>query len=114
MAFSSSTTNYNLPQYQPSDKPKFLTDFNNAMKTIDTKIKSVDDKTADATQALETAETANTTANQAKTTAETANTTANQAKTTAETANAQATKNKNVLASFFDGFTNYEDWTSSD
>lgn len=97
MAASQSTTNYQLPIYTATDKPKYLTDFNGAMTKIDTQLKTIDDKTADGTEALETAEQANTTATQAK--------------TTADTANSIATKNENVLASFFEGFTNWEGWT---
>lgn len=36
MSFTNSTPNYHLPQYVQSDKPAYLSDFNNAMDTIDT------------------------------------------------------------------------------
>ena len=122
MAYSNSTTNYNLPQYAPTDKPKYLSDFNNAMQTIDTSIKSVSDvantakSTADtantnATNAKSTADTANTNATNAKTTAEKANTNASSAKTTADNAMNKATINHNILASFFEGFTNIDNWS---
>ena len=65
MPFSKSTTNYNLPQYEPTDKPKYLTDFNSAMETIDTTMKSI------------------------------------------------STINHNILASFFEGFTNIDSWEST-
>lgn len=100
MSASQHTTNYNLPIFVASDTPKFLTDFNGAMNKIDSAIKTVDDKTADGTEALETAETANNNATQAKSTAESANT--------------LAQKNNNILASFFEGFTNFENWSPSD
>lgn len=38
MSFTNSTPNYHLPQYEQSDKPAYLSDFNNAMDTIDTAI----------------------------------------------------------------------------
>lgn len=50
MAHSSSTTNYNLPQFAPTDKPGWLTDVNAGYLAIDTAIKNVSD-TADAAQA---------------------------------------------------------------
>lgn len=100
MSASQKTSNYELPIFVASDTPKFLTDFNNAMNKIDSTIKTVDDKTTDGTEALETAQTANNNATQAKSTAETANT--------------LAQKNNNILASFFDGFTNFENWTPSE
>lgn len=114
MAFSNSTTNYNLPQYAPSDKPKYLSDFNNAMSTIDTTIKSVSDVATGAENSIEEINTKITavekTANTAKSTADTANATATSAKTTADTANTTATTNHNILASFFEGFTNIDNW----
>lgn len=36
--YTNSTPNYHLPQYEATDKPAFLSDFNNAMDTIDTAI----------------------------------------------------------------------------
>lgn len=42
--YSGQTTNYNLPQYEPSDRPKYLTDFNTAMQNIDNNMKSIDNK----------------------------------------------------------------------
>lgn len=33
--FTESTTHFKLPQYQDSDTPAFLTDFNNAFETVD-------------------------------------------------------------------------------
>lgn len=59
MAHSSSTTNYNLPQFAPTDKPGWLTDVNAGYLAIDTAIKNVSDTAdaakADATQAGEAA-----------------------------------------------------------
>ena len=100
MAYSNQTTNYNLPQYSADDKPKYLSDFNQAMSNIDTVIKGVDDK---ATSAQETAQSANTTANQANSTAGTAN-------TNADSALDKATENSHILYSFFDGFNNINEW----
>ena len=129
MAYSNSTTNYNLPQYAPTDKPKYLSDFNNAMETIDTSIKSVSNVANGAKNSIEelntkitsventantaksTADTANTNATNAKATANTANTNASSAKTTADNALNKATINHNILASFFDGFTNIDNWS---
>lgn len=35
MAYTNKTTNYELPQYVSTDKPTYLVDFNEAMRTID-------------------------------------------------------------------------------
>lgn len=35
MSYTDKTTNYELPQWQPNDKPKWLTDVNTAFETID-------------------------------------------------------------------------------
>lgn len=47
MSATNHTTNYNLPIYIATDKPKYLTDFNNAMQTIDSAIKGVADSIPD-------------------------------------------------------------------
>lgn len=96
------TTNYNLPIYISTDKPKYLTDFNIAMQTIDSAIKEVADSIPDNVTEIQEQLTQTTqTANDAKSTADTA-------KSTADTANEIATQNENVLATFFEGFTNWE------
>lgn len=84
MAFTNSTPNYGLPQWISADKPKFLTDINNAYGTIDTELKNANDtaNTADgnATSALSIA-------GQAATTAEGAATVAGQAAALAQSVN---------------------------
>ena len=69
MAHTNSTTHYNLPQFESSDKPAWLTDFNGAMSAIDTGIYNAQDKAddaaEDATQALSDASDAQSTANKA-------------------------------------------------
>lgn len=107
MSATNHTTNYNLPIYIATDKPKYLTDFNNAMQTIDGAIKGVADSITDNVTEIQEQLTQTTqTANTAKSTADTA-------KSTADTANETATQNENVLATFFEGFTNWENWTPS-
>lgn len=107
MSATNHTTNYNLPIYIATDKPKYLTDFNNAMQTIDSAIKGVADSFPDNVTEIQEQLTQTTqTANNAKSTADTA-------KSTANTANETATQNENVLATFFEGFTNWENWTPS-
>ena len=103
MPASRSTTNYGLPQYIADDKPKYLTDFNDAMEKIDTAIKDVADTVSSATE----------NASNAIEKATSAESTANNANSTAESANTQATTNKNILLSFFEGFNNVESWTPS-
>lgn len=114
MPATGKTQNYNLPQYQPTDKPKYLTDFNGAMSTIDTAIKSASDKGTSAntlaTEAKVLATQAKTTADTAKKTADTAKTTADQAKATAEDAHDTVGVSHNILHSFFEGFTNIDSW----
>ena len=105
MAYSNSTTNYRLPQYAPTDKPKYLSDFNNAMETIDTSIKSVSDLANGAENSIDELNTKITSVEN------TANTNASSAKTTADNALNKATINHNILASFFAGFTNIDNWS---
>lgn len=100
MAYSDKTTNYELPIYVATDKPKYLTDFNGAMQKIDTAIKGVADSVAGAT----------TNASNALEKATSAETTANGADTKATSAQTQATTNHNILASFFDGFNDIDSW----
>lgn len=38
MGFTNTTAHYSLPQYVATDKPKYLTDFNQTMETIDTQM----------------------------------------------------------------------------
>ena len=121
MSATNHTANYNLPIYIPTDKPKYLTDFNNAMNIIDSAIKGVADSIPDnvteiqeqLAQTTQTANNAKNTADTAKSTADTAKSTADTAKSTADTANETATQNENVLATFFEGFTNWENLTPS-
>lgn len=69
MAHTNSTTHYNLPQFESTDKPAWLTDVNGAMSAIDTGIYNAQDKAddaaSDATQALEDAAGAQSTASAA-------------------------------------------------
>ena len=107
MSATNHTSNYNLPIYIATDKPKYLTGFNNAMQTIDSAIKGVADSIpGNVTEIQEQLTQTTQTANTAKSTADTA-------KSTADTANETATQNENVLATFFEGFTNWENWTPS-
>lgn len=41
MSATGSTTNYKLPQFEENDIPSWLTDFNDAMKKIDTAIHNI-------------------------------------------------------------------------
>ena len=74
MAHTNSTSNYNLPQFLPTDKPAWLVDVNPAYASIDTAIKNASDAAAsaqeDATQALADAAGAAATATQANTKAD--------------------------------------------
>ena len=115
MSATNHTTNYNLPIYIATDKPKYLTDFNNAMQTIDTVIKGVADSIPDNVTEIQEQLTQTTqTANTAKSTADTAKSTADTAKSTADTAQSTATQNENVLSTFFEGFTNWQNWTPNE
>lgn len=51
MSATNHTTNYNLPQFIGTDIPTWLSDFNGAMRTIDTSIKDVSDSVSSATEA---------------------------------------------------------------
>lgn len=74
MAHTNSTTNYNLPQFLPTDKPAWLVDVNPAYASIDTAIKNASDAAGtaqgDATQALADAAGASAIATQANTKAD--------------------------------------------
>lgn len=48
MAHSNNTTNYSLPQFDPTDKPAWLTDINGAFSDIDTAIYTAQTKANDA------------------------------------------------------------------
>ena len=84
MSFTNSTTNYGLPQWIAADKPKFLTDINNAYDTIDTQLKNANDN---ANTASNNAASALSIAGQAATTAESAATVAGQAAALAQSVN---------------------------
>lgn len=87
MAFTNQTSHFGLPQYIGSDRPKYLTDVNDAYKKIDDEIYNAQQKadTADAS-----AELANANANSALTNANTAVEVANTANETAKTAEEKA------------------------
>lgn len=53
MSSTNKTTNYNLPQWVGTDHPSFSEDFNPAFSTIDTTMKSIDDKATAASAAVE-------------------------------------------------------------
>lgn len=78
MASTNKTTHYELSQYVGSDKPTYLTDYNNDMENIDTGIYNAQTKADSAYALAETAEgkadNATLTANSALTNAGTANT----------------------------------------
>lgn len=84
MSYTNQTPNYGLPQWLAADKPKFLTDINNAFSTIDTQLKNAND-TANA--ANDSATSALTIAGQAANTAEGAATVAGQAAALAQSVN---------------------------
>lgn len=84
MSYTNSTTNYGLPQWIAADKPKFLTDINNAYDTIDTQLKNANDN---ANTASDNATSALSIAGQAATTAESAATVAGQAAALAQSVN---------------------------
>lgn len=88
MSFTNKTPNYDLPQYIADDKPSYLGDFNFAMSTIDTTLKTNNDL---ATSANQSATLANETANNAITTATNADTKAGNAMNNATTAMTTAT-----------------------
>lgn len=93
MAFTNSTSHFGLPQYIGTDRPKYLTDVNNAYKKIDDEIYNAqtEAKAADAS-----AEQANTNANSALTNANAAVEVANLANETAKTAQETATTAENT------------------
>lgn len=68
MSYTNTTSHYSLPQYVGSDKPKYLTDFNTAMATIDGQMydnataASTADSKADAAQSTADANTSSITA----------------------------------------------------
>lgn len=103
MAYTNKTKNYELPIYIATDKPKYLTDFNSAMEKIDTSIKGVADNV---TTASTNASSALEKATNAESSAQTANQTASSAQT-------QATTNHNILSSFFEGFNDIDNWTTT-
>lgn len=128
MSATNSTTNYELPIYVASDTPKYLTDFNQAMTKIDTAIKGVDDKTNDGNEALtkvnqleteitelsEDVGTATSNSSQALQKATQNENDINTLETQMSSANTNINKANNILASFFEGFTNFKNWTPSE
>lgn len=58
MMTGTSTTNYQLPTYADTDAPDLTGAYNQAMKKIDTQMKTNSDKTASATSAADTAKAA--------------------------------------------------------
>ncbi len=84
MSYTNSTPNYGLPQWIAADKPKFLTDINNAYSIIDTQLKNANDT---ANTAADNATSALSIAGQAATTAEGAATVAGQAAALAQSVN---------------------------
>lgn len=95
MAYTNSTTNYNLPQYIGTDKPTYLSDFNGAMSAIDAQMKinadNASSASSSASSASSVANNALSVANGADTKADTAITNAGTAQTTADTAQSVAT-----------------------
>ena len=67
MAFTESTANFGLPQWQPNDKPTYLVDKNQAYRIIDTQMQankvSAESAVTSATTALSTAQDAVTASN---------------------------------------------------
>lgn len=94
MSSTNHTTNYNLPQFESTDKPAWLGDINPAFSTIDAQMKLNADAASSAATAADTASdlagSASTEAAQAKNDAATALSTANTATTTAESAQSTA------------------------
>lgn len=84
MSFTNQTPNYGLPQWLAADKPKFLTDINDAFSNIDTQLKNANDT---ANTAADNATSALSIAGQAATTAEGAATVAGQAAALAQSVN---------------------------
>lgn len=70
MPASTTTTNFNFPQYAGSDFPSFIKDFNPAFKTIDTTMKANADgikaASSAASSASQSAQTANAAAQRAQ------------------------------------------------
>lgn len=94
MASTNKTVTLELSQFIATDKPSWLTDYNNDMEKIDTFAAGVDANVSsaksDAASAKSTAQTASNTAQQAQTAAMQAQNTAQQAQTTAETSQSTA------------------------
>lgn len=114
MAYSKETPNFQLPQYDPNDKPKYLSDFNKAMEIIDTAIKENEDNITGLSSNIDnissTANSANNTATEAKEKADSVSSNAENALNTAQSAEEKATTNLDILKSFFEGFNNIENW----
>lgn len=94
MASTNKTVTLELSQFIATDKPSWLTDYNDDMGKIDTFAAGVDadvsSAKSDAASAKSTAQTASNTAQQAQTAATQAQNTAQQALTTAETSQSTA------------------------
>lgn len=125
MSYTNTTPNYDLPQFEASDRMTPVADFNGAFSAIDTALKAnadniadmdsdVADAKSDAESALTTANSVASTANNALLQAQTANTTAgnalstaNSATTTANSAKATAEASAENLADEFDSSATY-------
>lgn len=125
MSYTNTTPNYDLPQFEASDRMTPVADFNGAFSAIDTALKTnadniadmdsdVADAKSDAENALSTANSVASTANNALLQAQTANTTAgnalstaNGAVTTANSASALAEASAENLADEFDSSETY-------
>lgn len=123
MSYSNHTTNYNLPLYVGTDKPTYLGDFNSAMGTIDSQMKTNADTASAADTKATTATTNIGTMSGLSTTEKSTlvgainevNTKAGTAQTTANTASAKATANEiqiTKLETYLD-LTNYNDLTQA-
>lgn len=103
MAASDSTTNYDLPIYQPDDHFSVLGDLNSAMETIDSEIAIISESTtgaaANAQAALTAAQAAQTAAGQAATSAQAASVSAAGASETASSAMSVASAARNDATS---------------
>lgn len=108
MASTNKTTHYELSQYVGSDKPTYLTDYNNDMSAIDTGIYNAQTK-ADSAYTL--ADTANGNAGTAQTTANTAVTSAGTANTNIGTmANLETTEKSSLVGAINELFSVISDF----
>lgn len=116
MASTNKTTHYELSQYVGSDKPTYLTDYNNDMSAIDTGIYNAQTK---ADSAYTAAGEADTKAGNAQTTANTAVTNAGTANTNIGTmANLNTTEKSNLVGAVNEvnnrlNFTSFKQYTGA-